>query len=287
MFKFGLHVLTWANRVDESALNYLPKLKEMGYDGCEVPIIPEHINFFKPAIIRKKLEELGMDCVSGTAYGDSMSIISNDPDVSNKGVSYLKHCIDLTFELGAKILNGTLYAPIGINKKTRRTQEQWDKSVYKLREVALYAAKKGIILCLEPINRYEISFLNTVGEAVLLVREIGERNVKVNIDTYHMNIEEKNIYETIINAGDLVGHVHCSENDRGIPGTGHFDWDGLLRGLLDINYKGWINIESFFEPIPEIIEVTPIWRKLAPDVDTLAREGLNFLKSKLVELQSK
>jgi len=103
-------------------------------------------------------------------------------------------------------------------------------------------------------------------------------------DTYHMNIEEKDLYKTVLDTGKLLSHVHCSENDRGIPGTGHTDWDGLFRGLIKIKYSGWFIIESFFEPIPEIANFTPIWRKLAPDADTLAVQGLSFIKKKAQKL---
>ena len=104
------------------------------------------------------------------------------------------------------------------------------------------------------------------------------------MDTYHMNIEEKDFYRAVIQAGALLGHLHCAENDRGIPGTGLIDWDGLFRGVAEVGYSGWIVVESFFEPIPSITEFSPIWRRLAPDADTLASESLRFIKEKLARL---
>jgi len=119
-----------------------------------------------------------------------------------------------------------------------------------------------------------------------LIKDIGEPNIKLHIDTYHMNIGKKDFYQTVVEAGEIIGHVHCSENDRGIPRTGYVDWDGLFKALIEVNYSGWLVIESFFEPIPDIAALTPIWRKLAPDIDTFARDGINFLKNKLTKIKS-
>ncbi|NPV54347.1 MAG: sugar phosphate isomerase/epimerase [Firmicutes bacterium] len=284
MIKFGLHVFTWTSRMDNQALDYLPKLKEMGYDGIEIPLVADHLEFLDPVYVQDKLAETQMECVTGTGFTADMSIISDNPGIREKGMAHMKRCIDLTADVGAQLITGALYAPIGLRPQGGRTPTQWERSVTNLREIARYAAEKGVILGLEPLNRYEVFFLNTAADAVALAKAIGEPNVKVHLDTYHMNIEEKDIYRTVVETGEFLGHVHCSENDRGTPGTGHVDWDGLIRGLLEVNYDGWIVIESFFEPIPAISDLTPIWRKLAPSADVLAREGLEFIKKKLSQL---
>ena len=286
MFEFSLHAFTWTTRMDNKALDYLPKLKKMGYCGFEVPLAFQLLDLIDTEYINKKLYELEMQCVTGTVFPEEFSIISDDEEKWQLGINYLKKCIDLTADMGAKILSGMLYAPMGLRQRIPRTPIQWERSAKNLKKVARYAALKDITICMEPINRYESFFLNIIEDAILLVHEIDEPNVKINIDTYHMNIEEKNIYNIIVKANKLIGHVHCSENDRGIPGTGHFDWDGFAKGLIDIKYNGLICIESFFEPIAEIAEFTPIWRKLAPSVDKLAEDGIIFLKNKINQIES-
>jgi len=279
--KYGMHLFTYVSHIDESVLEVLPRLKEMGYDGCEIPLVAGQLDLIDTRKIRDALKQLEMKCVTGTGISDEMSTISDDPEIRARGIDHMKYCIDLAARIDAPLLAGALYAPFGIQNKTKRNEAQWAHSVRSLREMARYAALKGITLGLEPLNRYEHFFINTVEEALLLIKDINEPNVKLHIDTYHMNL-----CRSITQAGNSICHVHCSENDRGIPGTGHIDWDGVFRGLLKIDYQGWLVIESFFEPIPEISAFTPIWRKLAPDADTLAERGLEFIKRRISELKN-
>ena len=283
--KYGLHLFTYVSLLDESVLSLFPRLKEIGYDGCEIPLVAEHLDLIDPIKIRETLKRCDMECITGTGIPDDMSNISDHLKTRERGSKHIKLCIDLTAKMEAPLLTGALYAPFGIQNKTMRNEEQWERSVRSVREMALYAAPLGVTIGLEPLNRYEHFFINTAEEALMLIRDVNEPNVMLHLDTYHMNIEEKNLYRTIVDSGDYVCHVHCSENDRGTPGTGHIDWDGVFRGLLEIDYSGWLVIESFFQPIPEISDFTPIWRQLAPDADTLAEKGLEFIKSRISRLK--
>jgi D-psicose/D-tagatose/L-ribulose 3-epimerase len=161
----------------------------------------------------------------------------------------------------------------------RRTKEEWSRVVEGLREVAQRARDLGVILCLEPLNRFETYFLNTQEDGARLVEDIGESNVRVHFDTFHANIEERNPVEALRALGTRLGHVHISENDRGIPGSGHVDWRGTMLALKAMSYNGWLTIESFAQPEPELASAACIWRDLAPSGDALAREGLSFIKS--------
>jgi D-psicose/D-tagatose/L-ribulose 3-epimerase len=282
MIKFSMQVITWSPIINKSTFDYLPKLKKWGYKGIEVPLMPKLLDLFNAKYIRKMLSEYEMECVITAGVPEDFNIISDDKEKQKSGIKHLKNCVDITEEMGSKVMGGVLYAyDQGISNGAPRTQVQWERSVRCLKEAARYAALKDITLCIEPINRYEGFFLNTIKDAILMIHEIDEPNIKINIDSYHMNIEEKNIYEIVVKAGNLIGLVHVSENDRGIPGTGHFDWDGFIKGLFDIKYNGWICMESFLEIIPEIPQYTPIWRELAPSVDIFAEAGINFLKNKI------
>jgi len=278
MIRYGLHLYTYVREMNDQTWDLLPRLKSFGYDGCEVPLMPGEMDEFDHALARRKLEEQEMGAVGSTGMTPDMCIASDSAEVREKGLAHMRHAIDVTARLGGTILSGALYAAFGWRPKSGRSAEQWRQSVVSLRALAKYAAEKGVTLTLEPLNRYEHYFINTIADTVRLIGEIGEPNVKVHIDTYHMNIEEKDFYAATVQAGSLLGHVHCSENDRGIPGTGHVDWQGLFRGLRETNYRGWVIIESFFEPIPSIVDFSPIWRRLAKDADTLASESLMFVK---------
>ncbi len=289
MIQYGLHLYTYVREMSDQAWDVLPKLKSFGYDGCEVPLMPGEMDLFDPELARKKLEELGMRALGSTGMTPDMCIASSDEQVRRKGLAHMKHVIDVTSRLGGTLVSGALYAAFGWSPPAGRTAEQWKRSVRSLQELARYAADQNITLALEPLNRYEHYFINTVEDAVRLIVEIGEPNIKVHMDTYHMNIEERDFHAATLRAGALLGHVHCSENDRGIPGTGHIDWNGLFNGIKEVEYSGWIVIESFFEPIPSITDFSPIWRRLAKDADTLAVESLRFVKKGLApkEAQAK
>jgi D-psicose/D-tagatose/L-ribulose 3-epimerase len=281
MIRYGLHLYTYERQISDRTWDLLPRLKSFGYQGCEVPLMPVEMDQFDSTLARDKLQEYGMGAVGSTGMTPDMCIASDDHQVREKGMMHMKHATDLTAALGASVLSGALYAAFGWRPPAGRTRQQWRQSVSSLRELARYASDHGVTLAIEPLNRYEHYFLNTVEQAVVLANEVGEPNLKVHVDTYHMNIEEKDLYAAIVSAGSLLGHVHCSENDRGIPGTGHIDWQGLFRGLCDLRYKGWIVVESFFEPIPSIVDFSPIWRRLAKDADTLAVDSLRFLRKGL------
>jgi len=207
-----------------------------------------------------------------------MAITAKNPDVVAGGIEFIKKCIDITAELGGAFLTGTLYGPFGVRPERTRTVAQWEKSTENLQLIAQYASSQGIVIGIEPLNRYEHFCINTVADAVLLIQNIGESNIKVHLDTYHMNIEKKDFNTPIVAVGKYIRLVHYFENDCGTPGTSHINSKGLHKNLLEIYYSGWLVLESFFEPIPEIADFTPIWRELAPSADTLAREGINLIK---------
>jgi len=148
-----------------------------------------------------------------------------------------------------------------------------------LRAAARQGEELGVTLCIEPLNRFETYFLNTQEDAARLVREVGAHNVRVHFDTFHANIEGRHPANSVRAISKELGHVHISENDRGIPGTGHVDWRGVLTALKEIEYNGWMTIESFAEPGPELAAAAAIWRDLAPSGDELARRRLQFIKS--------
>lgn len=163
----------------------------------------------------------------------------------------------------------------------REQQRRW--ATESLREVASYAGERGVSLAIEPLNRFETDLVNTVDQGLDLCERIGADNVGLLLDTFHMNIEEKFIPHAVRAAGDRVFHVHACENDRGTPGSGHVDWDGLFAALREIDYSGQLVIESFTPTIMEIARAVSLWRPLAASDDDLARDGLAFLRERLEE----
>jgi D-psicose/D-tagatose/L-ribulose 3-epimerase len=177
-----------------------------------------------------------------------------------------------------------MYAGLGVMTGRRRTAEEWNWAVEALRAVAEHAHARQIVLCLEPLNRFETYFLNTLEDTARLIHEVGAPNLKIHFDTFHANIEERHPAEALRAVAADLGHVHISENDRGIPGTGHNDWRGVLAALQSIGYAGWLTIESFAQPEPDLAAAAAIWRDLAPSGDELAQQGLRFIRGLATEL---
>ena len=150
--------------------------------------------------------------------------------------------------------------------------------VENLNLLAAYAGDKGVMLCLEPLNRFETSFINLASQAVDVVDRVGHPNMQILLDTFHMNIEEKSLGDAIRLAGPRLKHFHACENDRGAPGSGNVQWQDVRQGLKDIGYDGPVVIESFTAKVKSIARAAAIWRALAPTQDDLARDGVRFLK---------
>jgi len=281
MSKVGIHLLTWTSTLDENALKYFHKAKEMGFDGVEI-FLPDPLNIDFQLIkkIRSELDKLELACTGSAGMQRNENLIDEDKTIRERGKAYLKKFIDISSDLNVEILAGVLYGTFEMSKGRGRTEEEWDRAIELVGEGADYAKEKNVTLGLEVINRYETYFLNTAEDAVQLVKEIGRDNVKVHLDTYHMNIEEKDFYTPIIKTGKYLGHMHCCGNDRGIPGTGHINWDDIFKGLSKINYHRWLVIETFYGPIEGIPVAASVWRKMADNLDDIPREGLKFIREK-------
>lgn len=279
MAKFGINLLLWSSTFDNSSLPLFKKVADYGFDGVEIPIFePRNVDIRET---RKALESAGIECTGCSILGSDRDIISDDPSIRDNAKRYIKDCVDICHELGTNIFCGPLYSAVGKLVGRARTEEEWKLAIDGLSEVAEYASKKGVILAMEPLNRFETYFINTVEDMLKLVKEIDNPYLKIHLDTFHMNIEEKSLYRAIKLAGEYLAHMHCCENDRGTPGTGNVDWDGVFKALREINYDGWLVIESFVPAIEAIAKAAAIWRELEPGgADSIAREGLKFLKSK-------
>jgi len=272
--KLGIHAYAWCSQWSNDTLDLIDRVKGLGLDFIEIPLMC--LDTFDAAAARARLEQVGLDaCTSTVLLGDT-DLTSDLPETRRRGVEYLKRCVVATAELGVTNFSGVIYAQHVKPALHPPSPETWELSAECLREVAIFAQDYGVQLGLEPVNRYETYLINTCEQARTLMKMIGQPNVKIHLDTYHMNIEEKDFYQATMLAGADLIHYHLCENDRGIPGTGHVDWDGIFRALGELQYQGYAALESFVECTGNMN--TWVWRRLAPDGDTLVREGLAFLR---------
>lgn len=275
--KYAVHAYAWTGRWSNKTLDLIDRAKKLGFDYIEIPLM--EIDLVDPAKIRERLKKVGIGVVTSTACSEKDDITGESEAARKRGVAYLKKCVKATAEMGATIFTGVTYSAIGRRIEGMPGKRYWQRSAKGLKEVAKMAQDLGVIIGLEPINRYETFLVNTCDQACRLKEMIGEPNIEIHLDAYHMNIEENNFYEPTKKAAPYLCHYHLSESHRGTPGTGTVDWDGIYRALGEANYSGVVGLESFAEVSEAMRAATCIWRTLAPSSDYLLTEGLKFLKS--------
>jgi D-psicose/D-tagatose/L-ribulose 3-epimerase len=277
--QFGINTFLWASAFGAEQFELLPSIREHGFDGVELPLLRPRE--FKSAAIRRALIENALGCTTCSVVPSGLSLISDEAAVRRKTISYVTECITCTAEAGGTLMVGPLYSPVGYLPGRRRNADEWKRAVEGYQELGPVLLEHGVHVALEPLNRFETYFLNTTADAVKLCAEIAHPNVGILWDTFHANIEEKNIAEALRLTGRFLKHVHTCENDRGTPGTGHVDWKGVFAALRDLRYDGWLTIESFGFALGDIAAAASIWRDLAPTPEEIAWKGVEFLKASL------
>jgi len=279
MHKYGLELLLWTGDFQKEDVKLISHAKELGFDGVELHL--GHPERFPIEEVKSALKDNDMGVNFVITLTEDTNAISKDPEVRKNGLEFFKKSIDVAYDIsgGGAVIGGVNYAAWGYFTGTARTEQEWEWAVHNFKEAAKYAQDKGIDLVVEAVNRFETYFLNTAADSVQFCKDVGEPNVFVHLDTYHMIREEKSFYDAIKNTGKYLGYFHACENERGVPGTGLVQWEEVYRALKDIDYRGWITIESFVPDIKELARLCAIWRQLAPSADFLAGEGLKNIKA--------
>jgi D-psicose/D-tagatose/L-ribulose 3-epimerase len=274
--RFGINTFLWSGNFGSAEFHLLPQIKQHGFDGIEATLLDRAA--FEASAIRRALSENHLSCTVCGVLPGGYSLISADSDVRKRSVSYLRDCIKLTADAGSEMLAGPLYSPVGYLPGTRRTQGEWDRAVECYQELGSTLEASNVHLGLEPLNRFETFFLNTTADAVKLCDAVNHPHVGILWDTFHANIEEKSLHDSLLSAGKHLKHVHTCENDRGIPGSGHVDWPGVFDALRELKYDNWLTIESFGFQIDALRAAAAIWRDLARTPEDIAWQGVEFLK---------
>jgi D-psicose/D-tagatose/L-ribulose 3-epimerase len=281
--RFGVNTFLWTAKFTDRNFHLLPTIRDHGFDGIEVSLF--HPQEFLATKIRHALSEYGLGCTVCSVLPNGMSLICDDSDIRRKARSHMSDCVQVTAEAGADLIAGPLYAPVGYLPGRRRTQDEWKRAIDAYQELGPVLEKNGIHLCIEPLNRFETYFLNTTADAIRLCEEVSHPNVGILWDTFHANIEEKDLKQALLSTGRHLKHVHTCENDRGAPGSGHVDWEGVFAALGQLQYDRWLTIESFGFALGELSSAASIWRDLAQTPEDIAWEGVEFLKSYSADLQ--
>jgi D-psicose/D-tagatose/L-ribulose 3-epimerase len=273
MVRFGMHSSLWTARWTPAAVEALvPEAARHGLNVIEIALLaPETIE------VEHSRQILGEHGIAPTC---SLSLPHEvtAPLHPDKAEAFLLRALEVAHALGSNTLSGVTYATLGYTSGDPPAEQEYANIARALRPVARRAAELGMTLGLEPCNRYETHLLNTAEQAVWLIERIGEPNVMVHLDTYHMNIEEKGFRRGIRAAEKHLRYIHLSESDRGVPGTGTVDWSATFRALAETGFDGDMVIESFVTLPPEIARALSVWRPVADSAEQVLREGVPFLR---------
>ncbi len=276
--KYGMNLLLWTGHLTSEHYPVLARLKAAGYDGVEVPVFEGDANHFKA--VRKELDNQGLKCTTVTIVNEAANPISPDASVREAAVERLRWAIEMTATVGGEVMGGPFHSPLAVFSGQGPTADEKKRAADVLRKAAEFARTVNVRLSIEYLNRFECYFLTTGADAKALVQQVDHPNFRMMYDTFHANIEEKDVARVIENTADSFIHVHISENDRGTPGTGHVQWDETFRALKKVNYDGWMTIEAFGRALPALAAATRVWRDLFPSAEEVYTQGLRFMKEK-------
>ena len=279
--KFGINTFLFTSPFTNDSTSLFPQFKAWGFDSVEIAV--EHESHIDPVYIKSELERHGLVC--GTlcgAFGPGRDLRGSREE-QEASLAYIQQLIDIMVTLGTSTLVGPVYSAVGRTEFVPEQEyaAQWRQVVEHLQQACRYAESQGKEIAIEPLNRYETDFINTCGQALRMVEEVGSPALSVLLDTFHMNIEEKTSAQAILQADQKLGHFHACGCDRGTPGNDHIDWESIAAALKKIGYQKDVVIESFTPDVLVIARAASIWREMEPDKNDIATEGLKFLKKAL------
>jgi D-psicose/D-tagatose/L-ribulose 3-epimerase len=275
--KLGFNMLLWATHVGEQHMPIIEDLKATGYDGVEIPMFEGDPEYFRK--LGTRIRDAGLEPIGvGIMPGNGKDAISPDAADRAGAITHLNWMTDCTAALGGDIYCGPFHQSLGRFSGKGPTREEQDRALEVLKTAAAYAARSGVRISIEPLNRFECYFLNTAAQAADLVTRIGAPNVGYLYDTFHFNIEEDSLTDVIPATIGQINHVHISENNRGVPGAGHIDFPAVFKTLKRAGYNGWMTIESFGSALPDLAAATKIWRPIFKAPEDVYRKGYRLMR---------
>lgn len=277
--KFGINTYLFSSPFTNESTTFFPQFKDWGFDFVEIAL--EDPGNIDPDFVRKALDDSGLECRSvcaATGPGRDLRGTRKDQVMA---IEYVEALIRIAPVLGSKLVAGPIYSAVGRAELVPDDQKrkQWDLVAGNLTILADFASRHDVKLAIEPLNRYETDFINTCEQALRMIETVGSDALQVHLDTFHMNLEEKDPALAIRKAGDRLGLLHASGSDRGTPGGDQINWDRIFAALDHIHYEGDIVIESFTPDVKVIAKAASIWRQVEPSREAIAVDGLRFLRS--------
>jgi D-psicose/D-tagatose/L-ribulose 3-epimerase len=288
MNKIGMYYSYWIDNWEATYSSFVPMVADLGFDIFEV----NSSRLFEAD--RQELEKLKhsaeqkhIELTFCTALSKDNDISSENAGIRTGGIEFLKKNLRLVHDMGGSSFSGVIYGAWGqsLDGPLMNKSDYVSRSIESMQEVIKLAEELGIYCNIEVLNRYEQFMINTCQEALDYVYAVDSPNIKIHLDTYHMNIEEDSFEKAIVSAGEKLGHFHVGENNRRLPGKGHIPWDEVFNALREIEYKGNIVIEPFIQHEGNVAQSIKLWRDIKKDEDLYkeAKKSLTFLKEKLTK----
>jgi len=276
--RLGINTFLFSCPFTNKSTQWFARFKEWGFETVEISYEdPVHCD---PAFVKAQFEKHGLKCGSVTPCLGPDQDLRGTVEQQKAGVEHLKKTIDFMLLLDCPTLAGAIYSVVGRCEAVPAPERkrQWKTVAANLRELCLYASEHNRMVALEPINRFETDFINTCDQGLQMIHDVGSPALKLHLDTFHMNIEEKNQALAIRKAGRNLGHFHACGCDRGTPGKDHIDWKSIAAALKAIRYEGDVVIESFTSEMKALARAASIWRPIEPTRDEIASEGVKNLR---------
>jgi D-psicose/D-tagatose/L-ribulose 3-epimerase len=279
--RFGINTFLFTFPFTNASTPWFATFKQWGFDSVEIAI--DDVNAFDPAHVKAELDKAGLVCGSACGCFGPGTDLRGTPEAQAASLAYMEKILGIMEVLDCPSMIGPVYSAVGRigGAEPKEYAQQWKLVVRNLKKICKVAEKKGKQICMEPLNRFETDFINTVDQALRMVADVGSPVLKLHLDTFHMNIEEKCQSDAIRRAGKLLGHVHACGSDRGTPGNDSIDWPGIAAALKAVRYDGDVVIESFTRDVKVIAKAAAIWRQIEPSREEIATKGLKFLKKTL------
>lgn len=281
MVKFGASLLSWVLpewKAIEGAYA-IQKTAAAGFDLLEI-LLPPSMNI-DTATVRKQLKENQIQAICSFNLPANCHI----PFYPDQAYEAIKSTLDKAAELESGILAGVLHSGIGVFSGAVKTTQENEILVQVLAVCADYASRLGITMCLEPVNRYESYVCTCAADVLDLIEQVGSPALALHLDTFHMNIEEDNFRDPVLNSGSHLKHLHITESNRGMPGEGNVNWDDLFAALAKINYDGALVLENFSSSIPGMSERVNLWHPSRHNAQELAEGSLAFIRQKALDYE--
>ena len=283
--KTGINLLLWTGHVTQDLRPVLERIAAAGFAGVEVPVFDTS----DPGHYRRlgaMLDDLGLERTVSTAFSDpALNPVSALAAEREAALGFARSVIDCAAELGGQLVVGPLFQPLGHFTGAGPTAEELDHCAAFLGALAPHARAAGLVLAVEPLNRFEAHVLNTAEQAGAMMERVSDPAVGVLYDTFHAHIEEKDplaALSGLLDAGHLA-HVHISENDRGTPGKGQARIAEAIALLKARDYRGWLTIEAFGQAVPELAAATRVWRPFFADPMEVVSDGYAHIRRCLSE----